>query len=100
MNKTETAVRATHLPTGIVAIAQDGRSQYENRQLAMERLKRRVQVGNEKAQNDARARLRYKHDNVERGNPGESIFWSRIPFDLNCIAKGARLAKLILYIDA
>jgi peptide chain release factor len=69
VNKTETAVRATHLPTGIVAIAQDGRSQYENRQLAMERLKRRVQVGNEKAQNDARAQLRYKHDNVERGNP-------------------------------
>jgi peptide chain release factor len=69
VNKTETAIRATHLPTGIVAIAQDARSQYENRQLALERLKRRIQVGNDQARNDARRQLRDKHADVERGNP-------------------------------
>lgn len=42
INKTDSAVRITHLPTGIVAISQDGRSQHDNRDKAMKALVARV----------------------------------------------------------
>jgi len=37
-NKTESSVRVRHLPTGLVRIATEHRSQYRNRALALERL--------------------------------------------------------------
>ncbi|MBO8441515.1 MAG: peptide chain release factor 1 [Firmicutes bacterium] len=42
INKTSSAVRMTHLPTGIVVSMQDQRSQQQNRAKAMEILKQRV----------------------------------------------------------
>lgn len=68
-NKTESAVRITHRPTGASAIARDGRSQHRNRALALERL-RAVLAGvaareaDLKAHRDWLARIE-----VERGNP-------------------------------
>ncbi|MDH3734842.1 MAG: peptide chain release factor-like protein [Gemmatimonadota bacterium] len=38
-NKTESAVRLTHLPTGTVATARDSRSQHQNRRAALARLR-------------------------------------------------------------
>ena len=42
INKTDSAVRITHLPTGIVAASQDGRSQHDNKDKAMKALVARV----------------------------------------------------------
>jgi protein subunit release factor B len=41
-NKTETAVRLTHLPSGITVIATEYRSQAQNRKLVFERLQERL----------------------------------------------------------
>ncbi len=54
VNKTDSAVRITHLPTGIVAACQNERSQLKNKGTAMKILKSRIY---EKMQDDKRAEM-------------------------------------------
>ena len=42
INKVETAIRATHIPTGIVVTCQDERSQLKNKERALEKLEQKV----------------------------------------------------------
>lgn len=42
-NKTESAVRLRHRPTGLVVTSQQERSQHRNKQLALDELRRRIE---------------------------------------------------------
>ncbi len=53
VNKTESAIRITHLPTGTVVECQDERSQFKNKDRAMKILRSRILEAEQQKQNDA-----------------------------------------------
>lgn len=69
VNRTESAVRATHLPTGLHATAMEERSQHLNRKLALARLAQRLDRMNAKRHGDERKKRWRAHQTLERGNP-------------------------------
>jgi len=69
VNKTSSAVRITHKPTGIKIRVDADRSQHRNKQLAMERLKIILEQGMNDEQKDQERNRWLNHYQVSRGNP-------------------------------
>lgn len=69
VNKVETGVRITHIPTGLVSRSTQERSQYQNKQRAMEKLQEKIAVlQDEQAAGQVNAAWR-EHNRIVRGNP-------------------------------
>lgn len=73
VNKTESAVRAVHIPSGISVVASDQRSQWQNKKLATERLQVKLTAWNvEQAMIQVQANWS-NHNSLQRGNPVKVI---------------------------
>ncbi len=68
-NKTESAVRAVHVATGLTVVAREERSQHRNRALALQRLGALVKMQGELAAITERMAAQSAHDRLERGRP-------------------------------
>ena len=69
MNKTESAVHATHIATGIKVKVQTERSQFANKKLACELLAFKLQELQQAQLADRKKDTNALHWNIERGNP-------------------------------
>lgn len=69
VNKVETAVRATHLPTGISVKSSDERSQMQNKKTARERLLLKLHCHNQQFIKETQNEQWSHHSSLERGNP-------------------------------
>lgn len=68
VNKTDSAVRITHIPTGIVASAQTEKSQHQNKQIAMEMLKSRIYQHFQAIEKEKQKKLAGEKKDIEWGN--------------------------------
>lgn len=68
VNTTDSAVRITHLPTGLVATSQNERSQLQNKQVAMKVLQSRIIAFEENKKSTEMAKIKGKNVSAEWGN--------------------------------
>lgn len=71
VNTTDSAVRITHIPTGVVATCQDGRSQHKNKASAMKMLQSRILSAHEEKTNSEMSEAR--KELIGRGMRAEKV---------------------------
>ncbi|WP_347051969.1 peptide chain release factor H [Flavobacterium olei] len=69
VNKVSSAIRATHMPTGIAVVSMDSRSQHQNKKLATERLIKKLEDEKLSQLKDHVGKQWENQLNIERGNP-------------------------------
>ena len=79
VNKTESAIRITHVPTGIVVASQQERSQQQNRERAMQMLRAILHEQKKREQEEATGMLR--RSQVGTGDRSEKIRTYNVPQD-------------------
>lgn len=73
VNKTESAVRAIHIPSGLTVTASDQRSQLQNKKLATERLLMKLSAWQIEQAMQVAQQNWSNHTSLERGNPVKTI---------------------------
>ncbi|KQX15483.1 peptide chain release factor H [Flavobacterium sp. Root420] len=69
VNKVSSAIRATHLPTGIAVVSMDSRSQHQNKKLATERLLKKLEDEALQQLKNHVGKQWENQLNIQRGNP-------------------------------
>jgi peptide chain release factor len=69
VNKVSSAIRATHIPTGIAVVSMDSRSQHQNKKLATERLLKKLEEETLQQLKNHVGKQWENQLNIQRGNP-------------------------------
>lgn len=68
-NTTDSAVRATHVPSGLAVVAREERSQHRNKAVALRRLAALIAAQEDLAREAEKSERHAQHDQLERGRP-------------------------------
>ncbi|MGE6355054.1 peptide chain release factor H [Flavobacterium sp. NPDC079362] len=97
VNKVSSAIRATHIPTGIAVVSMDSRSQHQNKKLATERLLKKLEDETLQQLKNHVGKQWENQLNIQRGNPVR--VFSGTDFKKNKVEKSYKGARQKLKID-
>ncbi len=73
VNKTESAIKVTHLPTKLTTVASEQRCQHANKKLALWRLELLIEEFNNSQQNKNNQKVWNEHHQLKRGNAAKTF---------------------------